>query len=49
MTLIYYDQRIRLEVFDKEWMMDAAVMMVQVPTQTIAAEVAGNPAVEIQR
>jgi hypothetical protein len=49
MTFIYYDQRIRLEVLDKEWMMDAAVMMVQVPTQTIAAETQGNPTEEIQR
>ena len=49
MTLIYYDQRIRLERFDIEWTMDAAVMMAQVPTQTLVAEVAGTPAEEIQR
>jgi hypothetical protein len=38
-TLFYFDQRIRKEGFDIEWMMQAAGMTVPVP-QTIEAEIA---------
>lgn len=47
-TLIYYDQRIRLEGFDIEWMMDAAGMIEPVPAQILTAQVARTPAKEIQ-
>ena len=43
LALIYYDQRIRLEGFDIEWMMEAAGMNAPVPAQTQEAELAGAP------
>ena len=46
-TLIYYDQRIRLEGFDVETMMDAAGMNASLPTQTPEV-VAGAPLEEAQ-
>lgn len=39
-ALIYYDQRIRLEGFDIEWMMDAAGMTAKIPDRNSAEEVA---------
>lgn len=47
-TLIYYDQRIRLEGFDIEWMMETAGMTAPVPAQTTDAEIARAPVGEAQ-
>jgi len=38
-TLIYYHQRIRLEGYDIEWMVDAVGMNAPVPANTQAAPV----------
>ena len=43
MPLIYYDQRIRLEGFDIECMMDAAGMNAPVPAQTPEVVITGAP------
>jgi len=49
-TLIYYDQRIRLEGFDIEWMMEAAGMnaSVRLPAHTPEAETAVAPLEEMR-
>jgi hypothetical protein len=47
-TLIYYDQRIRLEGFDIEWMMDLAGMSAPASDLVLTAEIA-SPAGEEMR
>ena len=47
-TLIYYDQRIRLEGYDIEWMMDAAGMNTPVPAQVQGTALAATPMEEPQ-
>jgi hypothetical protein len=43
-TLFYYDQRIRKEGFDIEWMMQAAGMTVPAPPVVVAAAQPGQVA-----
>jgi hypothetical protein len=46
-TLIYYDQRVRLEGFDIEWMMDAAGMAAPIPVPALEAKAIASPTEEL--
>ena len=48
LTLIYYDQRIRLEGFDIERLMDAAGMNIPIPAHASEAKIASAPLEETQ-
>jgi hypothetical protein len=47
-ALIYYDQRIRLEGYDIEWMMDAAGMNTSIRAQEQGTSIAIAPMGEAQ-